>query len=202
MGDPVSTTAAAISLASVGLGAFGDISKGQGQANADRLNATGVAAGDEFKAAELDRAAQYGELKASQTAGQLTRNLNITLGNIDAIRSAAHADPSSPTGAAIRDYTEQTGTEQKDIEVSSIQEQARQDEADAAYLRYAANQALLTGDVGASSAIMSGYISAGSDVLKGIGGALGSGGGGSSTVSVTDAAAWNTSLPSGSFTGV
>jgi hypothetical protein len=31
--------------------------------------AQGTAAGDEFKAAELDRAAQYGELKAAQMSG-------------------------------------------------------------------------------------------------------------------------------------
>ena len=56
----------------------------------------------------------------------MTRNLNITLGNIDAVRAAAHTDPTSPTGAAVRDYAETTGTEQKNIAVDSITAQAQE----------------------------------------------------------------------------
>lgn len=160
MADPLTGAAAVASIASVGLSAYGDETK-----------AKGVAAGDQFKAAELERAAQYGELKAAQTSGQLTRNLSMTLGNIDAIRAAAHDDPTSPTGAAVRDYAEKIGTEQKTIQVDSILAQSQQQEADAAYMRKSASDALLSGD-----------IAAGADVLKGLGGALGSlGGGGGAT---------------------
>lgn len=158
MADPITGAAAVASIASVGMSAYGDITKAQG-----------TAAGDQFKAAELDRAAEYGELKAKQTSGQLTQNLTMTLGNIDAIRAAAHDDPTSPTGAAVRDYAERVGTNQKDIQVDSILQQSRQNEADAAYLRKASSAALLSGD-----------IAAGGDILKGLaGGISGLAGGGS-----------------------
>jgi hypothetical protein len=140
----------AFSIAAVGLKAAGDYETSRG-----------TAAADKFKGEELDRAAQYGDLKATQTNAQMTRNLTITLGNIDAVRAAARTDPTSPTGAAVRDYTEATGTEQKDIKVDSIMAQAQQDEADAAYMRSSASNALLSGD-----------ISIVGDVLGGIGGGL------------------------------
>ena len=143
MGDPVTTTMA-ISIASAGLGA---VSKG--------LSAEGASSADQFKAQQLDEAATYGELKAQQTNAQLTRNLSISLGNIDAVRAAARADPSSPSGAAVRDYVENTGTTNKNIDVDSITEQARQDEAGAAYMRSASSTALLGGDIGIASSLLS-----------------------------------------------
>jgi hypothetical protein len=155
MADPITGAAAVASIGSIGLQAFGAETK-----------ASGVSAADQFKAAELDREAQYQGLKAAQTSGQLTRNLGITLGNIDAIRAAAHDDPTSPTGAVVRDFTEQVGTEQKNIQVDSILQQSQQDEADAAYMRKSASDALLSGD-----------ISAGGDALGGLGGYLKSAGG-------------------------
>lgn len=142
--------ASALSLASMGLTATSDIEKGQG-----------TAAADTYKAATLDQAAQYGELKATQTNAQLTRNQAISLGQLDSIRAAARTDPTSPTGAAVRDYVEQTGTERKNIQVDSITTQAQEDEDNAAYLRQASKTALLGGDM-----------AAGGDVLKGIAGAL------------------------------
>jgi hypothetical protein len=137
--------AAILSLASMGFSAAGSLESAKGTASADQ-----------YKAAELDRAAQYGELKATQTNAQLTRNLSITLGNIDAVRAAARTDPTSPTGAAVRDFTEQTETERKNIQVDSILAQARQSEADAAYLRSASSDALLGGELGAGSALLKG----------------------------------------------
>ncbi len=136
----------------------GDLLTSQYSAAGAQFSAAGVAAGDTYKASELDRTAQYGNLQAVQTGGQLTQNLNITLGNIDATRAAAHADPTSPTGAAVRGYAENIGTQQKDIEVGSIEEQATQNESDAAYLRYSANQALLSGDVQATGDLLAGNI--------------------------------------------
>lgn len=177
MADPITGAAAVASIASVGMSAYGDETK-----------AKGTSEGDKFKADELDRAAEYGELKAKQTSGQLTQNLNMTLGNIDAIRAAAHDDPTSPTGAAVRDYTERVGTNQKDIQVDSILQQSKQNEADAAYLRKASSDALLSGD-----------IAAGGDVLKGLAGGLGSlGGGGGGGGSLGSG---GMGLPSGAATG-
>lgn len=177
MADPITGAAAVAAIASVGMTAYGDVTKAQG-----------TSSGDQFKAAELDQAAQYGELKAKQTSGQLTQNLNMTLGNIDAIRAAAHDDPTSPTGAAVRDYAERVGTNQKDIQVDSILQQSQQNEADAAYLRKASSDALLSGD-----------IAAGGDVLKGLAGGISGMAGGNSGIG--DPSNWNTSLPSGSLTG-
>jgi hypothetical protein len=114
---------------------------------ADYLKSRGEKAADIFKAEELEQQAQYGELKATQTNAQMTRNLAITLGHIDAVRAAAHTDPTSPTGAAVRGTIEEAGTERKDITVENILQQARMDEANAAYMRSAASNALLAGNV-------------------------------------------------------
>jgi hypothetical protein len=135
--------ASVLSMASMGFSAASSITQGEG-----------TAAADTYKAEQLDRSAQIGELKGNQTNAQLTRNLAISLGNLDAIRAAARTDPTSPTGAAVRDYTEQVGTEQKNIKVDSIMAQAQEDESDAAYLRKASSDALLSGDLGAAGDIL------------------------------------------------
>lgn len=149
-GSGAGMAASGMSLASVGLTATSDVLKGEGTASAD-----------EYKAEQLDRAAQYGDLQSQQYGAQATRNLTMTLGNMDAVRAAARGDPTSPTGAAVRDFVEATGTQQKTIKVDSILAQSQEDESNAAYLRQASSSALLSGDV-----------SAGADVVKGIAGAL------------------------------
>lgn len=118
----------------------------------DIVKAKGIEQGDIFKADMLEANAKRGEVAAVQTGGDYTRKLATDLGNIDAIRAARHSDPFSPTGAAISDTHEQLGLTQKSIAVDSILAQARQQEAEAAYLRSAGKSALL-----------SGYISAGVD---------------------------------------
>jgi hypothetical protein len=137
--------AGGMSLASAGLSAYSTILKSQGTATAD-----------EWQAAKLETAATYGDLKAVQSGGQMTRNLNTTLGNIDAVRAAANADPNSPTGAAFRQNQEDIGNENKNIAVNSILQQSRQDRADAAYYRSAASNALLSGGIGAAAGILKG----------------------------------------------
>jgi hypothetical protein len=150
------STAGAISLASVGFQAGGAVLKGFGQSTADT-----------FQAEEATRKAEYAGLEASQKNAQMTRNLGITLGNIDAIRAAAHTNPTSPTGAAVRDYTEQVGTEQKNITVDSILAQQQQDEASAAYLRKASSVALLSGSIDAGAGILGKNGIAGLPALQG-----------------------------------
>jgi hypothetical protein len=135
--------AAGLSLASAGLSAYGSIVKGQGEQ-----------AADEYKAQSLERAAESGKVKATQASGMYTENLNRTLGNIDAVRAAAHDDPTSPTGAAIRDTAEYQGERQKTITVDNILEQAERDAADAAYMRSAGKYALLSGKIGAGANIL------------------------------------------------
>jgi hypothetical protein len=150
MGASGASPAGGTSLASIGLSAYSTL-----------LQSQGVATADEFQAAKLDNAAKYGELKAEQTGGQMTRSLNTTLGNIAAVRAAANADPNSPTGAVVRDNQEAIGTEQKSITVNSILAQANQDKNDAAYYRSAADDALFAGKIGAAAGIAKGLASIG-----------------------------------------
>jgi hypothetical protein len=133
------------SLMSIGLSAYSTI-----------LQSQGVAAANEFQAAKLEQAAVYGELKAVQTGGAMTRSLNQTLGNIDAVRAAANTDPTSPTGNAFRDNQEMLGTDQKTTTVNSILAQATQQRNDAAYYKSAASDALFAGGISAAAGIAKG----------------------------------------------
>lgn len=133
------------SLASIGLSAYSTI-----------LQSQGVADADQYQAQKLETAATYGDLKAAQTGAQMTRSLTTTLGNIAAVRAAANADPTSPTGAAVIDNQENIGNEQRGIAVNSILQQSRQDRNDAAYYRSAADNALLAGGIGAAAGIAKG----------------------------------------------
>ena len=123
----------------------------------DMVSAFGTFSADKYQAAEQEQAAQYGELKATQTNAALTRNLNQTLGNIDAVRAAARTDPTSPTGAAVRNTVESADVANKNIQVDSIMEQARMDEANASYLRQASSMALLSGSIGAFGDLLKGF---------------------------------------------
>jgi len=137
--------AAILSIASIGVSAIGTMQQ-----------ASGTAAADTYRSEELQLVAQEGEAKATQTNAQLTSRLAQTLGNIDAVRAAARTDPTSPTGAAVRNEVEATSTNQKDIEVNSIMSQSAQDESSAAYLRTASSTALLSGGIGAGAGILKG----------------------------------------------
>ena len=136
---------AGLSLAATGFKMLGDLT-----------SAKATSAGDIFKAEELEQQAQYGELKATQTNAQMTRNLNKTLEHIDAVRAAAHTDPSSPTGAAVRGEMEAQGEMRKGITVENILQQTRMDEANAAYARSQASNALLSGNIAMLGDIFSG----------------------------------------------
>ena len=151
MGAPGSSggsAAGGTSIASAGLSAYSTILQSQGTASAD-----------EYQAQKLETAATYGDLKAVQTGGQMSRQLNQTLGNIDAVRAAAGADPNSPTGAAISDDQEKIGTDQRITTVDSILQQSRQDRADASYYKSAASSALFAGEIGAAAGIAKGIAS-------------------------------------------
>ncbi len=140
--SPQSAGASGFSIAGAGLSAYSDILKGQG-----------VAAGDTFKAEVLEQNAQRGQVQAAEVGADMSRKLSIDLGNIDAMRAAAHTDITSPTGAAIRDNAENIGLTQKSIAVDQIMAQSRQEQDEAAYLRSASKTALLSGDIGAGADI-------------------------------------------------
>ena len=125
-----------MSLAATGFKMLGDYTSSRAEAGADV-----------YKSELLEQQAEYGRLKATQTNAQLTRNLAITLSHVDAVRAAMHTDPTSPTGAAVRGEMEATGQMRKDITVENILQQTRMDEANAAYMRSQASNALLSGDI-------------------------------------------------------
>ena len=125
-----------MSLAATGFKMLGDYTSSRAEAGADV-----------YKSELLEQQAEYGRLKAAQTNAQLTKNLAITLSHVDAVRAAMHTDPTSPTGAAVRGEMEATGQMRKDITVENILQQTRMDEANAAYMRSQASNALLSGDI-------------------------------------------------------
>lgn len=137
----------ALSLASLGFSAMSSIT-----------SAKGTEAANNAQAARLDRAVEYGKVKAVQTGAQLAENLNTTLGNIDVVRAAGNTDPTSPTSAALRERTEYIGDRARTIQVANIQAQTEQDAADADYLRQAGKYAMGLG-----------YASAGASIFKGLG---------------------------------
>ena len=147
---------AGLSLAATGFKMLGDYTTSRAEAGADV-----------YKSELLEQQAQYGRLKADQTNAQMTKRLAVTLGHIDAVRAAAHTDPSSPTGAAVRGEREALGTEAKGITVENIMQQARMDEANAAYMRSQSSNALLSGNIAMLGDLFSGAAGA----ATGMGGA-------------------------------
>jgi hypothetical protein len=151
MGDPATMTALAVgsSIAATGLKAYGD-----------QTQAAGQNAADLYKAASLEKSAEYGRVKAQETGAAEEENLAIQLGNVDAVRAAAHDDPTSPTGVAVRDYAERVGLRNISIQQESDLAQSEQDEADAAYLRQSGKVALLQGNVSAMADIAGAFAKA------------------------------------------
>ena len=137
--------AAGTSIAGAGIGAYAQI-----------LSSQGTAAGTNYKASALENAAARGRVAAAQTGASETEKLVQTLGNIDAVRAAAHTDPTSPTGAAIRDWNETLGLTKKSIDVDNIMAQSQQEDSDADYLRSASKYALLGGELGAGATLLGG----------------------------------------------
>jgi hypothetical protein len=134
------------SIASLGLTVAGDITKG---------NATQAA--DNFQADRAQRAAEFGQTQAALTDTTMRENLNATLGNIEAVRSAAGIDPTSPTTAALIDHSTELSDRQRMAAVGSIKAQNAEDLASADYLRKA-------GDF----AVTQSYLSAATDVAGGV----------------------------------
>lgn len=146
MGQAASSLAGPASIASLGLTAASDITKG-----------SATQASDEFQADKAERAAQFGQLQATLTDTSMLQKLSTTLGNIETVRAAANADPNSPTGAALFERSENLGDTQRMAAVGSQRAQAAEDLASADYLRKA-------GDF----AVTQSYLSAATDVAGGI----------------------------------
>jgi hypothetical protein len=144
MGDYAGAAASGGSVASAGLKAYGDYTAGVGKSE-----------GMKYRAATLEQNAQRARVSAVQTGATESQQLAMALGNIDAVRAAAHGDPTSPMAAAYRDQQEELGLTKKSIDVDNIMAQARQDDSDALYLRSSAKYALQSGEIAAGSDILS-----------------------------------------------
>lgn len=138
MGAAAATIAGGASMGSLALNFMGAQAKGEGEK-----------AADDYKAARAEQAAEYARTAATQTDAQGLENLTVTLQNIDAVRAAAGADPTSPTTAAIKDRTEVLADRSRGIQVNNILAQAKTSTDDAAYLRQAGEFALGMGNLGA-----------------------------------------------------
>lgn len=134
-------------LAGVGLTAYSDVAKAQGQQAADNA-----------QAAMLRTKAEYAGAAAAETNATLTDRLATSLGNIDVVRAAGHTDPSSPTTLALRSRTQTIGNQEKAIRVGNILAQQNEDIASANYKTSAGTYAM---DMG--------YLSAATDVVGAIG---------------------------------
>jgi hypothetical protein len=144
-----------MSMLSIGLSAFGDVEKGAGQN-----------AADQFQADKATQAAQVGRLQANLTDTTMTENLNKTLGNIDAVRAAAHDDPTSPTAGAVEAWQTELSNRQRLAAVGTQRAQAAEDDASADYLKQAGQFALKQS-----------YLNAATDVLGAAAKGFGTGGG-------------------------
>jgi hypothetical protein len=118
--------AGAASIASLGLTVASSLTEGKA-----------TQAADEFKAAHAERAAEIGRTQAELTDTVMRENLSTTLANIDVIRAAGHADPTSPTTAAVEDYNRKISERQRLAAVGTQEAQADEDAASARYLRQA-----------------------------------------------------------------
>lgn len=134
------------SLLSIGLSAYADVEKG-----------AGTKAADDFQAAKATQDAQYGRLQADLNDTTSHERLNAQLGNIDAIRAAAHIDPTSPTTQAVEQWQTQISERQRLATSGTLRAQASTDDASAAYLKQAGQFAQSQG-----------YLNAGIDVATGI----------------------------------
>ncbi|MEJ0095767.1 MAG: hypothetical protein WDN46_20875 [Methylocella sp.] len=141
--------ASALSLLSTGLGVFGAIQ--QGNANAQ---------GAEFQAQQAERASQFGQIKALQTSTFMSRNLQTSIDNIQAVRASANVEGNSPTGEAIENNVRTTGQQQISQKVQNIDAQSQQDQDAAAFYTQSANNALLGGFLGGAGKALGGLASA------------------------------------------
>lgn len=126
-----SSSAGGASVASLGLTVASDITSG-----------SATQAGDDFKAAQAERAAEFGITQANLTDVTMRENLNTTLGNIESIRAAANIDPSSPTTAALLERSSALSDRQRTAAVGTQRAQAADDLASADYLKRAGDFAV------------------------------------------------------------
>jgi hypothetical protein len=158
-GGGFSPGASGTSLLALGLSAYGDVEKG-----------AATQSSDEFQAAKATQAAQVGRLQADLTDTTSHERLNTTLGNIEAVRSAAHIDPTSPTTAAVEQWQTQISERQRLATSGTLRTQAAADDANAAYLTQAGQFAQTQGYLSAAARVAGANFALGSSSNLGSGG--------------------------------
>lgn len=109
------------------------------------VGAMGQSAGQDYQAAQAERAAQVGRVQADQIDANYREELNSTIANIRAIRASAGVGANSPTGMAVEAEQQRRSDRDRRIDVGSRRMQANQDEADADFYRSSARTSLLGG---------------------------------------------------------
>lgn len=104
-----------------------------------------TSAQDTFQGERAKRAAEFGKAQATATDLTMRDQLDQMLGNIDVIRAAGHADPTSPTSAAIKGYETDKSDRQRTAALVSLRSQVAEDEASADFFKQAAGFALTQG---------------------------------------------------------
>lgn len=128
------------SLLAVGLTAFSDVSKGEA-----------TQAADTYQANELRTKAQYAGAAAAETNATLSDRLATTLGHIDAVRAAAHTDPTSPTTVALRNRASDVANQERAIRVGNLLAQKNEDTYSADYIAASGKYAMNMGYVNAAT---------------------------------------------------
>jgi hypothetical protein len=125
------------------------------------MKGSGDQAAADYQSEKSQIAAQYAKTAAVQTDAQMRENLNLQLGNIDAVRAASGVNPTSPSDVAVRDRMSMVGDRARSIQVGNIMAQAEQDEADAQYYKqagqFAYNMDVAGGFTNAASSIAKGF---------------------------------------------
>lgn len=146
--DPISLTFALLSgVSSLGTGLLG----------ASSARATGKAQAREaaYRADQLETKAQYGEIQADVTDTQLREELASMLGNIDAIRASAGADPNAPTAVAIKANETRVSSRARNLQNFVTMGQVKQDRADAKFIRATGSAYASAGNINAGASILS-----------------------------------------------
>ncbi|MEJ0094161.1 MAG: hypothetical protein WDN46_12205 [Methylocella sp.] len=90
----------------------------------------------------------------------MSRNLQTSIDNIQAVRASANVEGDSPTGEAIENNVRTTGQQQISQKVQNIDAQSQQDQDAAQFYTQSANNALLGGLLGGAGKALGGLASA------------------------------------------
>lgn len=137
--------AAAIAAVSTGFQIAGSIAGAMGQKE-----------GADAAAYAAQRRVEAGKLKALQTDTAMREELFRTMGNIDAVRAAANADPNSPTIFAIKQNTRGNMDTDRRRAVGNIESQVAEDQAAVKFYRSYGRRAMLGGLLSAGGQLASG----------------------------------------------